>query len=152
MFFRIEHINNRHLTRQDFLIGTIIVFVLLTVFTVGSSGMSLIATFVPGVIFAWFLFAFLFFKKIELPHYNLFLPIYFLTLGWQFFHFTEEFMTNFKEIFPIKYGGQLYSNNSFVAFNMTAYFVFLISPILVYFRGWKFLFIPVYSLPYFIGF
>jgi len=141
--FNIEQSKNQRLTKKEFVIGTIIAVVLLTAWIIGSSGMSLIATFVPGLIFAWTLFAILYFKQIELPDYNIFLPLYFLALGWQFIHFAEEFMTNFKEIFPTTYGGQPYSNNTFVAFNMSSYFVFIISPVLVYFKGLKFLLVPV---------
>ncbi|WGH76787.1 hypothetical protein P8625_06470 [Tenacibaculum tangerinum] len=143
IFFKIVQNENQRLTKQDFLIGTIIAFALLIAFTLGSSGMSLIATFVPGLIFSWSLFAFLYFKKIDLPDFNIFLPVYLLTLGWQFIHFSEEFTTNFKELFPIAYGGQPYTNNTFVIFNMSAYFVFIVTPILVYFKGLKFLFIPI---------
>ena len=140
--FDIEKSKNQRLTKKDFVIGTIIAVVMLTFWIVGSSGMSLIATFIPGLIFAWTIFAILYFKQIELPDYNIFLPLYFLTLGWQFFHFTEEFMTNFKELFPTTYGGQPYSNNTFVAFNMSAYFIFIVAPILVYFKGLKFFLLP----------
>ena len=141
--FDIEKSKNQRLTKTDFVIGTIIACMLLTIWIIGSSGMSLIATFVPGLVFAWLLFAFLYFKQIELPDYNVFLPLYFLTLGWQFIHFTEEFMTNFKEFFPLAYGGQSYSNNTFVAFNMCSYFVFIVTPVLVYFKRLKFLLVPV---------
>lgn len=138
-----KYLENKRLTKSDFVIGSCISVVLLAVFSWGSSGMSLIATFVPGLLFAWLLFAFLYFKRIELPDYNLFLPLYYLTLGWQFIHFAEEFTTNFRELFPLAYGGQPYSVNTFVAFNMLSYFVFIVSPVLVYFKGLKFLFIPV---------
>lgn len=141
--FDIEKSKNQRLTKTDFVVGTIIAFILLTLWIFASSGMSLIATFVPGLVFTWLLFAILYFKQIELPDYNIFLPLYFLTLGWQFIHFSEEFMTNFKELFPSAYGGQPYSNNTFVSFNMCSYFVFLITPVLVYFKGLKFLFVPV---------
>lgn len=143
-FFSIEeHNKDARLTKSDFVIGSFISVGLLVVFSYGSSGMSLIATFVPALVLVWLLFAFLYFKKIELPGYNLFLPLYFLTLGWQFIHFTEEFLTDFKEVFPLTYGGQPYPANTFVAFNMFSYFVFIVSPVLVYFKGLKFLFIPV---------
>lgn len=142
-FFNIERSKDQRLTKKEFTIGTVITVILLIVWIIMGSGMSLIATFVPGLLLAWILFAILYFKKIELPDYNIFLPFYFLTLGWQFFHFTEEFITNFKVLFPTIYGGQPYSNNTFVAFNMASYFIFIISPVLVYFKGLKFFLIPV---------
>lgn len=142
--FEIEQSKNQCLTKKEFVIGTIIAIALLIVWIIESSGMSLIATFVPGLMFAWILFAILYFKQINLPDYNIFLPLYFLTLGWQFLHFTEEFMTNFKELFPTAYGGHPYSNNTFVAFNMFSYFVFIIAPVLVYFKGLKFLLVPLF--------
>jgi hypothetical protein len=143
-FFNLEKYRNaKLLTKSDFLIGSGVSVVMLSLFVWGSSGMSLVATFVPGLIFAWFLFTFIYLNKIELPDYNIFLPVYFLTLGWQFVHFAEEFITNFKELFPVMYGGLPYSENSFVIFNMFSYFMFIVSPVLLYFRGLKFLFIPV---------
>ncbi|MDQ1087140.1 hypothetical protein [Siphonobacter sp. SORGH_AS_1065] len=143
-FFNLERYHKeRQLTRSDVVIGSILSAILLTLFALGSSGMSLIATFIPGILFAWLLFVFMYFKEIELPDYTIFLPQYFLALGWQFIHFAEEFITNFRELFPVTYGGQPYAANSFVAFNMLSYFVFIGAPILVYFRGLKFLFIPV---------
>lgn len=140
---KIAQSENLRLSRKDFVVGSAITFALLMAFIFGSSGMSLIATFVPGLIFAWSLFAYLYFKKIDLPNFNIFVPIYLLTLGWQFFHFSEEFITNFQELFPIAYGGQAYTKNTFVAFNMSAYFVFIAAPVLVYFKRQKFLFLPI---------
>ncbi len=139
----IKQVKNQRLTKQDFVIGTIIACVLMIAFTLGSSGMSLIATFVIGLILAWSLFAYLYLKRIDLPDLNVFLPVYLLTLGWQFFHFSEEFVTNFQEVFPKIYGGQPYTDNIFVAFNMSAYFVFIVTPVLVYFKGLKFFFMPM---------
>ncbi len=139
----LEHSENQCLSKQDFVFGTIIASVLLFAFTLVSPGMSLIATFVPGVIFAWVIFAGFYFKKIDLPSFKSFLPLFLLTLGWQFLHFTEEFVMNFKGLFPIIYGGLPFSNNVFVAFNMAAYFVFIVSTVLFYFRRLRFLFMPM---------
>lgn len=142
-FLNLEKNSNKCLTKTDFIIGSFISVVLLIIWALGSSGMSLIATFVPGILFAWILFAILYFRKIKPPDHNLFLPIYFFTLGWQFIHFSEEFATNFKEVFPQIYGGKAYAENTFVAFNMFSYFVFIVSPVLVYFRGLRFFLVPV---------
>jgi hypothetical protein len=63
-------------------------------------------------------------------------------LAWQCLHFTEEFLANFAVLFPKIYNGQPYSDDTFLSFNMLSYFVFIMAPIMVYFKGIKFLFLP----------
>jgi hypothetical protein len=140
--FNIQKGDSQTLTKKDFIIGSVIAVILLCSWIYMSSGMSLIATFVPGLVFAWGLFVFMYIRKIPLPNHNIFLPIYFFTLGWQFIHFSEEFTTNFKELFPLLYNGQPYTDNLFVTFNMGSYFVFIAAPVLAYYKGLKFLFLP----------
>lgn len=45
--------------------------------------------------------------------------------------------------FPLIYGGNPYSANAFVAFNLGSYFVFSVTPILLYFKGLKFFLMPI---------
>ena len=48
-----EAIHSDVLSKKDFVIGTVIALVMATIFTLLSSGMSLIVTFVPGIVFSW---------------------------------------------------------------------------------------------------
>ena len=108
---------------KDFVIGTVIALVMATLFTLLSSGMSLIVTFVPGILFSWLMYGWLFVKKVELPTSSAFLPLFFALLTVQFIHFAEEFTTKFDTKFPLLYGGMPYSDTFFVTFNMIAYAV-----------------------------
>jgi hypothetical protein len=142
--FVMEHkaINSDILSKKDLLIGTIIAIFIGTLFTLLSSGMSLIVTFVPGVIFSWLMYAWLFVKKTTLPTSSAFLPLFFALLAVQFIHFTEEFTTRFDTKFPLLYGGMPYSDDFFVTFNMIAYFVFALACILAFTKNIRFLLFP----------
>jgi hypothetical protein len=136
-------IAGRILSRNDFVIGTVIAIAMATVFTIVSSGRSLIVTFVPGLVVAWLIYLWLYVKGHELPDADHFVPLFFVALSLQFLHFAEEFVTDFKTLFPVLYGGVPYSNNLFVTFNMVSYAVFVLSCLLVFYRGLRFLLVPV---------
>jgi hypothetical protein len=134
---------NEPLSKKDFMIGTVISLVMGIVFTSLSSGMSLIVTFIPGIVVTWLTFVWLYIKKTKLPLGSNFLPVFFVALAVQFIHFAEEFTTGFYTKFPLLYGGTPYSQNLFVVFNMVAYFIFTMSCILVFAKNLRFLLIPV---------
>lgn len=131
------------LSKKDLIIGTVIALAMGTIFMLLSSGMSLIVTFVPGVVFTWLAFVWLYAKKTTLPDSIDFLPLFFTTLAVQFIHFAEEFVTGFRDQFPLLYGGEPYSANLFVIVNMVSYFVFTIACILVFTKNLHFLIVPV---------
>lgn len=131
------------LSRQDLIIGTIIALALGTVFVYLSSGLSLIVTFVPGLVFTWLAYLWLYRKQTPLPSGATFLPLFFTTLAMQFLHFAEEHTTGFRIQFPLLYGGTPYSDNLFVFFNMISYFVFALGCILVFTKQVRFLLLPV---------
>jgi len=139
-----EHqvISSNMVRTRDFVIGTIIALVMGTLFTLLSSGMSLIVTFVPGIIFSWLMYAWLFVKKVELPTSSAFLPLFFALLTVQFIHFAEEFTTKFDTKFPLLYGGMPYSDTFFVTFNMIAYAVFALACIVAFTKNIRFLLFP----------
>ena len=130
------------LSKTDLIIGTVIALVMATAFTLLSSGLSLIVTFVPGIIVAWLTYAWLYMDKRRLPSGATFLPVFFVALAIQFIHFAEEFATGFRTSFPLLYGGQPYSADLFVMFNMAAYFIFSLTCILVFTRSFRFLLVP----------
>jgi hypothetical protein len=130
------------LTKTDLAIGTVIAVVMATVFTTVSSGLSLIVTFVPGLVFAWLVFVWLYVAKRQPPAASAFLPIFFLALAVQFLHFAEEFVTGFRSDFPELYGGMPYTANLFVTFNMVSYSVFTVACLLAFTRGLRFFLIP----------
>lgn len=131
------------LSTVDLAVGTMIAVVMATVFTMLSSGLSLIVTFVPGVSAAWLIYFWLYRNKRRLPDSLDFLPLFFVMLAVQFIHFAEEYATGFRTSFPLLYGGNAYSDRLFVTFNMVAYFIFTLSCILVFTKRLRFLLIPV---------
>lgn len=100
-------------------------------------------TFVPGLGFAWIAFYFIYSRKIKLPEISAFMPFFFLVLSWQFLHFNEEFLTDFKTKFPLLYDSNPYSAEKFVGVNMVSYFVFAVSCVIFQKTNLKFLLIPV---------
>ena len=130
------------LSKADLIIGTGIACLMGTAFTLLSSGLSLMVTFVPGIVFTWLTYVWLYKTRTALPAGSEFLPAFFLALAVQFIHFAEEFITRFRIHFPLLYGGTPYSEDLFVAFNMVAYFMFTLTCILVFTRGVRFLLVP----------
>jgi hypothetical protein len=134
--------HNEVLSKTDLIIGTIIALVMATAFTLLSSGLSLIVTFVPGIVVTWVTYVWFYMDKRPLPSAATFLPLFFAALAVQFIHFAEEFATGFRTSFPLLYGGTPYSADLFVTFNMAAYFIFSLTCILVFTRRLRFLLIP----------
>jgi hypothetical protein len=130
------------LSKKDLVIGTAIALILGAMFTLLSSGLSLIVTFVPGVIVSWLTYVWLFVQRTKLPNGSGFLPLFFALLAVQFIHFAEEFITGFRAAFPSLYGGDPYSANLFVTFNMIAYCVFALTCILAFTKKLRFLLLP----------
>ncbi|WP_176085509.1 hypothetical protein [Martelella sp. HB161492] len=130
------------LAKKDFAIGSLIAIVMAIVF-VAIGGRPLLATFVPGLIITWSVFAILFMKQSPIPDGRTLYPIYFGVFAWQFVHFFEEFSTGFYQQFPTLYGASPYSTMLFVGINMFSYFVFALAFIGAFAGNRKFLLIPV---------
>jgi hypothetical protein len=129
-------------SKRDLIVGTAIALTMGTGFSLLSSGMSLIVTFVPGVVFAWVAFVWLYTAKAKLPSGSAFLPPFFALLAVQFIHFAEEFTTGFGTEFPSLYGGAPYSDNLFVTFNMMSYAGFTLACIVAFTTKLRFLLVP----------
>jgi hypothetical protein len=78
-----------------------------------------------------------------LPKAGRFLPLYYLTIAWQFAHFGEELATGFQNRFPELYGAEPFPVYVFILFNMVSYLVFLLATVLVFARHLHFFLIPV---------
>lgn len=110
--------------------ATVMAIAMIVVFWVFSSGWSLRLTFVPGVVLAYGLFLLTVARKPPAP--ERLLPLYLLALAVQMLHFAEEYVTGFYVRFPELFGGGAYTAETFVMFNMSAYFAFVIGAILPY--------------------
>lgn len=74
----------------------------------------------------------------EMPNVERVLPIYLIALAIQFLHFTEEYLYGFHvRVSETMTGWPPFDNNVFVAFNMIAYCLFLLSGVGMY-KGMKF--------------
>jgi hypothetical protein len=106
-------------------------------------GKPLVVTFVPGVVASWFIYVRLCTREAMLPKAGHFLPLYYLTIAWQFAHFGEELATGFQRRFPELYGAEPFPVYVFILFNMVSYLVFLLATVLVFARRLHFFLIPV---------
>lgn len=131
------------ISRRDFAIGTVIALSMGGVFAALGHGLSLWVTFIPCLGIVWLVFAGMHFQRIELPGADRFAPLFFVALAVQFLHFAEEYVSGFRLAFPELYGGAPYDGDLFVVFNMTAYAVFAIACVLAFYRGVRFLIVPV---------
>ena len=134
---------NKIFTRKDLAIGTIIAIVMAITFSMISRGITLLVTFLPGIVFVWLSSIWIYKKEKTLPEAKKFIPLYFLALSVQFLHFAEEFTMGFATQFSLLYGAEPYSSSLFVAINMCSYFVFTIACILMFYKSLNFLFVPV---------
>ncbi len=117
------------LSHRDMGAGTLLLIALCATFVHLSSGASLLVTFVPGTLFTWLAFAYLYRQRLELPEVGQFLPVFVVTLTVQLAHFAEEFATGFYRDFALLYGGEPYGTTLFVVFNMTAYAAFALGAV-----------------------
>ena len=129
-------------SRRDLAIGTLFALIIGTIFVL-VGGRPLVVTFVPGLVVAWGVFAWLHVSHTALPKGGTLYPLYYGVFAWQFIHFFEEYLTGFRSLFPELYGATPYSDALFVGINMFSYFVFAVGFILVFEKGLKFLLIPV---------
>jgi hypothetical protein len=134
--------SNETVSRRDFAVGTLLALIIGTTFVL-IGGKPLVVTFIPGLVVAWAIFAWLHVSQTALPKGGSLYPLYYAVFAWQFIHFFEEYLTGFRIKFPELYGAAPYSAELFVGINMFSYFVFAVGFILVFEKGLKFLLIPV---------
>ena len=133
-------------SRLALITATIMALVMIVVFWIFSSGWSLRLTFVPGVILAYILFLLTIKRKAPAP--QRLLPLYLIAVAVQMLHFAEEYLTGFYAKFPALFGGAAYSPEVFVAFNMSAYFAFIIGAVFIYKKTRPLMMIPLFFITY----
>lgn len=133
---------NKHLI----IIATLMALAMITVFWLFSSGWSLRLTFIPGVVLAYALL--LLTVRRKAPDSTSLLPLYLLALAVQMLHFAEEYVTGFYSKFPELFGGAAYSVDTFVVFNMSAYFLFVLGAIMLYRKVREPMMIPLFFIAY----
>jgi hypothetical protein len=130
------------LERRDITPATAIAAAMVALFVV-VGGKPLLVTFVPGVAATWVIFVRMCMRDAVLPKASRFLPLYYLTIAWQFAHFGEELATGFHIRFPELYGAEPFPSYVFILFNMVSYLAFLLATLLVFARHLHFFLIPV---------
>lgn len=130
------------LERRDIAPATSIAVAMIVLF-VAVGGKPLAVTFVPAVAASWLIFIRMYVRGRALPKASRFLPLYYLTIAWQFAHFGEEFATGFQTRFPELYGAEPYSTILFILFNIISYLLFLLATLLVFARHLHFFLVPI---------
>jgi hypothetical protein len=118
----------------NILIPSCMALAMIAIFCYGSQGWSLIVTFVPAVPLALWLYYKTCYQKCPPPEKVL--VLYFIGIGCQLLHFAEEHAYGFDCLFGPLFGGSAYDHNTFVTFNMVAYFLFIIGG-LAFYKGIK---------------
>ena len=119
---------------------------MIAVFVAISSGMTLLVTFVPGVVVA-LVFYFLTCYQRQPPPDRI-LPLYLVGLAIQMLHFAEELLNDFGVRFPALLGADPYPTDLFVLFNMVAYAGFLGGAIIIFNRKQSLMMIPLFFIIY----
>ncbi|PLS81788.1 hypothetical protein CYG49_01445 [Candidatus Saccharibacteria bacterium] len=108
-----------------------------------SSGLSLIVTFLPAIPIAFLGFWLISWRRGH--NYQCVLPVYLFAVAWQLLHFAEEYITGFNAQFPdIVDGSPAYPIETFVLFNMVAYFFFILGAVFGLIGRHKIFMLPVW--------
>jgi hypothetical protein len=86
-----ELVATNTINSRDLVLGTLIAGVMAAVFTLLSSGSSLLVSFVSGIAVTWAVFVLMYYPGSALPDARSFLPAFFTTLAIQFIQLGEEF-------------------------------------------------------------
>jgi hypothetical protein len=129
--------------RRSFALGSFIALAVAGLFVQMSSGFSLAAAYLPGLLFAWALFAWMYLHQSELPSAGDVLPVYFTAIAVFCLNFAEQFAMGFAERMPALYGGRAYDADEFVVFTMASAALFLLTSLAVFLRAATFLLVPV---------
>src|SRR5262245_8124641 len=122
--------------------ATLVAIVMISLF-VAVGGKPLLLTFVPAVVTSWLIFIRIYRVQRPLPKASHFLPLFYLSVAWQFAHFGEELATGFQTRFPELYGAAPFPTYAFIMFNMISYLVLLLCTVLVFARHLHFFLVPV---------
>ena len=90
-----------------------------------SHGNTLRYTFVPTLAASWVLYMLLLRRRG--PDRERLMPLYFVSLAWQFVHFIEENQTGFRYRWPVEiFGTEPYGDKQYVAINVLSYALFIL--------------------------
>jgi len=130
--------------KRDMLIPLIMGIGMIVIALVVSSSLPIVVVFIPGVIITFFVYLKTFYRKT--PEAGNILPLYLLALGFQFIHFLEEYVTGFCIEVPKLLAQDAYPVDYWVAFNMVAYFLFILGGIILLKRKTEYMMIPLFFI------
>jgi len=97
----------------------------ITIFSKMSHGNTLRYTFVPTLAASWALYMLILRRRG--PDRERLMPLYFVSLAWQFVHFIEENQTGFRYRWPVEiFGAEPYGDKQYVAINVLSYALFIL--------------------------
>lgn len=124
-------------------VGAILATTFAALIVAKSSGLSLIVTFLPAVPIAFLCFWLISWRRGH--NYQRILPVYLFAVAWQLLHFTEEYVTGFNSQFPaIVDSSPAYPLETFVIFNMVAYFMFILGAVFGLIGRYRLFLLPVW--------
>lgn len=126
------------------LIPLIIGIITIVIFLIVSSTLTSVLVFIPGVIITYVIYLNTFYKKT--PNPERILPLYLFSLGIQFIHFTEEYLTDFTIEVPALLGQEAYPIDYWLTFNMIAYFIFILGGIILFKQIKELMIIPLFFI------
>jgi len=98
----------------------------ITIFSKMSHGNTLRYTFVPTLAASWALYMLILRRRG--PDRERLMPLYFVSLAWQFVHFIEENQTGFRYRWPVEiFGTEPYGDKQYVAINVLSYALFIVA-------------------------
>jgi hypothetical protein len=98
----------------------------ITMFSKMSHGNTLRYTFVPTLAASWLLY--MLFLRRRGPDRDRLMPLYFVSLAWQFVHFVEENQTGFRYRWPVEiFRAEPYGDKQYVAINVLSYAAFILA-------------------------
>lgn len=135
-------LQSENVQRKDVAIAAVIA-ILMGATSSYVGGKPLVLTFIPGLVIAFGILVWFYVSRSPVPSGSSLYPLYFGALAWQFIHFTEEFVTGFRQAFFPLYSHAAISNDLLVGINMVSYFAFAVGFILAFRFKLRFLLLPV---------
>jgi len=113
-------------------------------FWIVSLTISSVILFIPVVILSFVIYRFTFFNTCSRS--DELLPLYLVAVGVQMIHFAEEYLTGFTTALPALIGAKPYPLGYWLAFNMVAYFIFILGGIVIFQKMKELMMIPIFFI------
>ena len=116
----------------------------IVIFSLVAQIMGVVWIFIPATIITLLVYFKSFYR--HMPEPSRILPLYLFALGVQMLHFAEEFLYGFVADMPALFGEQPYPVDSWLFFNMAAYFIFIVGGIALFRKNKEYAIIPLFFI------